>query len=65
MVRRTLNANKKRLMKADLITLQSKVEELIVKHNELARVVMDLSQAIELINDAVFSQGEPPQKLDS
>lgn len=62
---RCSNVNKRNTVKAEASILQNKVEDLITKHNELVKVVMDLSSAIELINDAVFSQGDTPQKLDS
>ncbi len=49
----------------DETTILNKLNELIAKHNDLARVIVDLSSAIDLINDAVFSNGEIPEKLDS
>ncbi len=45
--------------------LTDKLQELIEKHNELAKTVVDLLSAVEAINEAVFSQGEPPKRLDS
>lgn len=42
-----------------------KLQELIIKHNELAKTVVDLLAAVEAINEAVFSKGEVPKTLDS
>jgi hypothetical protein len=43
--------------------LSDKLSELIVKHNELAYAVDNLTQAIEAINITIFSQGEKPKEL--
>lgn len=43
-----------------IIELQSKINELVDKHNALAATVLDLTNAINLINENLFSQGPIP-----
>ncbi len=42
--------------------LKDKLDELIDKHNNLAEIVMDLSNAINLINENLFANGPVPDK---
>jgi hypothetical protein len=53
------------MRKITLEQLTDKVQELIVKHNALAKSVVDLLEAVEAINEAVFSTGDKPKNLDS
>lgn len=51
-------------MTPTLEQLQAKLNELIVKHNELAKAVQDLCQSVEIITDTVLGKATP-EKLDS
>jgi hypothetical protein len=47
--------------------LSTKLNELILAHNALAKAVIDVSEAIVIINETVLSQGDVPDrnKFDS
>lgn len=45
--------------------LKDKLNELILKHNDLARAVDNLCQAVDSINSVLLEEDEKPKKLDS
>ncbi len=45
--------------------LAEKLNELIVRHNELAHAVDNLCQAVDTISATLLTQEEPPKILDS
>jgi hypothetical protein len=52
-------------MKLTIDDIAIKVNELILKHNDLAGAVVEIAESVKLINEAVFSKGEIPKNLDS
>jgi hypothetical protein len=52
-------------MEPSIADLKDKLNELISKHNELARAVDNLVQAIDIINATLLAEGNTTKNLDS
>lgn len=48
-----------------LVELTEKVQELIQKHNLLSTTVVDLAEAVDLINAQLFAMGDQEKNLDN
>jgi hypothetical protein len=50
---------------SDIDIIREKLQELILKHNELARAVENIAEAMELINSAILGMGPRPEKPEN